>query len=85
MSHLMQAYVAMTDTDDFNEHYRKALRSTLKLCPEAARLFNLNQMTLINAMILAWVAPEKQHLYLDAATTNPASSLIYLVRREQSS
>lgn len=85
MSHPMQAFVAKTDTDDFNEHYRKALRSTLKLCPEAVELFEKNEMTLLSAMVLAWVAPEKQHLYLEAACNGSAQHLVYLVRKEQAS
>ncbi len=81
----MRLYVTLNDIDGRNDHYRKALRSTLKLHPEVQKCFKLNEINLITAMILAWLPHKKQFEWLQFAMSHTADELVEAIKNEESS
>ncbi len=77
-------YVRMHDIEGNNEHFRKGIRSLLKLHPNVADELTSGRIKLIDAMLLAFMDHGHQLEWLPRVLNNDIKDLVWLIMKEPS-
>lgn len=78
-------YVKMHDIDGMNAHFRKAIRSLLKLHQSVFDEHFNGRLKLIDAMLLAWLPHPQQLEWLPRVLNSDVRDLAFFLRLEPSS